>query len=95
VLVLVVIFDANSSSSVNGPRLLQEQHVRIFADPSSSVIPENIQPPSSLTSNYLECRRTPLDRIEHTQLAAAAEISRMVTSEKVKKAYERNKKLGD
>jgi len=33
-------------------------------------------------------------RVKHTQLAAAAEIFRMVTSEKVKKAYERNKKLG-
>src|SRR5262249_52259027 len=33
-------------------------------------------------------------RVKHTQLAAAAEIFRMVTSEKVKKAYERNKKQG-
>ena len=33
-------------------------------------------------------------RVKHTQFAAAAELFRMVTSEKVKKAYERNKKLG-
>src|SRR5438309_1559868 len=33
-------------------------------------------------------------RVKHTQLAAAAEIFRIVTSEKVKEAYERNKKQG-
>lgn len=46
------------------------------------------------TSNDFIDMTTLGGRVKHTQLAAAAEIFRMVTSEKVKKAYERNKKLG-